>query len=139
MACHQLPPMHGVTLGEEHCKPTGMTSAEMHLTLGHGGAGPAESSRPMQVAQVLLPGLLAIASSDNYGAGVRRKALAIAHSLAGALCSQQSPTDKETRRRLGALLEAWLGPICAILCEPISGQVDSPSASRTLPICAAAA
>ena len=36
----------------------------------------------MQVAQVLLPGLLVIASGQEYAAGVRRKALSIAHSLA---------------------------------------------------------
>ena len=77
----------------------------------------------MQVAQVLLPGLLVIASSQEYRAGMRRRALSIAHSLANSLSSKQSPTDKDTRRGLGILLEAWMNPICAILREPISGQV----------------
>ena len=79
----------------------------------------------MQVAQVLLPGLLVIASSQEYGPGVRRKALSIAHSLASSLSSKQSPTDRDTRHTLGTLLEAWLSPICTILREPISGQVRS--------------
>ncbi len=77
----------------------------------------------LQVAQVLLPGLLVIASSQEYRAGMRRRALSIAHSLANSLSSKQSPTDKDTRRGLGILLEAWMNPICAILQEPISGQV----------------
>ena len=85
-----------------------------------------------QVAQVLLPGLLVIASSQEYGAGVRRKALSIAHSLANFLSSKQSPTDKDTRRGLGNLLEAWMAPVCAILREPISGQVSS---ERHISIC----
>ena len=86
----------------------------------------------MQVAQVLLPGLLVIASSQEYGPGVRRKALSIAHSLASALSSKQSPTDRDTRQTLGTLLEAWLSPICAILREPISGQVRCTQAFSAL-------
>ena len=77
----------------------------------------------MQVAQVLLPGLLVIASGQEYAAGVRRKALSIAHSLAYSLSGKQTPTDKDTLRGLATLLEAWLAPICGILREPISGQV----------------
>lgn len=77
----------------------------------------------MQVAQVLLPGLLVIASDQGFAAGVRRKALSIAHSLAHSLSSKQTPTDKDTWRGLATLLEAWMAPICAILQEPISGQV----------------
>ena len=76
-----------------------------------------------QVAQVLLPGLLVIASGQEYAAGVRRKALSIAHSLAYSLSSKQTPTHKDTSRGLAELLEAWMAPICAILREPISGQV----------------
>ena len=77
----------------------------------------------MQVAQVLLPGLLVIASGQEFAAGLRRKALSIAHSLAHSLSSKQTPTDKDTWRGLAALLEAWMAPICATLREPISGQV----------------
>ena len=58
---------------------------------------------------------------------MRRKALSIAHSLAYSLSSKQSPTDKDTSRCLATLLEAWLAPICAILREPISGQVRAAS------------
>ncbi len=76
---------------------------------------------------MLLPGLLVISSGQEYGAGVRRKALSIAHSLANSLSSKQSPIDKDTRRGLGKLLEAWTAPICANLREPISGQVSSKS------------
>ena len=90
------------------------------------------------MAQVLLPGLLVIASSQDYGPGVRRKALSIAHSLAGALSSKQSPTDRDTRHALGTLLEAWLSPICAILREPISGQVRSNQPFPVLFACASA-
>lgn len=82
-----------------------------------------EGAALMQVAQVLLPGLLVIASGQEYAAGVRRKALSIAHSLAYSLSSKQTPTDKDTSHGLATLLEAWLAPICAILREPISGQV----------------
>ena len=80
----------------------------------------------------MLPGLLVIASSQEYGPGVRRKALSIAHSLAGSLSSKQSPADRDTRHTLGTLLEAWLAPICAILREPISGQVRSTQALSLL-------
>ena len=91
-----------------------LQAQDSHTEVGYG----------LQVAQVLLPGLLVIASSQAYGAGVRRKALSIAHSLANSLSSKQSPTDKVTRHGLGNLLEAWMAPVSAILREPISGQVS---------------
>lgn len=91
-----------------------LQARDSHTEVGYG----------LQVAQVLLPGLLVIASSQEYGAGVRRKALSIAHSLANALSSKQSPTDKATRHGLGNLLEAWMAPVSALLREPISGQVS---------------
>ena len=111
-----------------------------------------------------------IASGQEYAAGVRRKALSIAHSLAYSLSSKQTPADKDTLRGPGhaagglagahlrhpagspfpgrsgqlprrwysgcmydemmyltTLLEAWLAPICAILREPISGQIRAAS------------
>ena len=81
------------------------------------------------MAQLLLPGLLAVVERpDEFGAGVRRRALGIAHSMAVMLATVRGAGGRGvgksgTTGSVEPLLDAWFPSFLAILRQPTTAHV----------------
>lgn len=80
-----------------------------------------------QVAQLLLPALLAVVERPGeFEAGVRRRALGIAHSMAAMLATVRGTgggAGKRTAASVEPLLDAWFPSFLAILRQPTTAHV----------------
>ncbi|KAL4441799.1 hypothetical protein ABPG77_003715 [Micractinium sp. CCAP 211/92] len=77
----------------------------------------------MAIAPALLPELLAILRSDEYGATLQRKALAILHTILEVLQELASgATLADVKALLNTVLPPWLAEFARLLGKPLSAN-----------------
>ncbi|PSC72945.1 importin-9 isoform X1 [Micractinium conductrix] len=77
----------------------------------------------MAIAPALLPELLSMLQNDEYGPALRRKALAILHTVLETLQELASgPTLAGVKALLSSQLPGWLGEFARLLSRPLTAE-----------------
>lgn len=99
--------------------------AILHLSAAAPPPSPtAPSPACPQLAPTLLPELLLIVRTDEYGPSLQRRALSILHCVVGTLHVLTSSHPKEVRALVAAMAADWFAEFSRLLGKPLGADVS---------------